>query len=404
MPESYLPGDETTFDINKEVQRLEDQHTSGVYPKRPLALVRGEGSWVWDAEGNRYMDMTSGQGVALLGHGHPAVVNAVRRQTRRLMTCPEIFYNDRRAALYRALSRRTPDDLDRFFLCNSGAEAVEAGIKLARLKTGRPGIVATKRGFHGRTLGALSATWKPDYRRPFEPLLPEVHHIPFNDVGAAEEAIDGSTGAVLLEVIQGEGGVLSAEPEFLQAVRLQCDRHGALLIVDEVQTGLGRTGRWFACEHFDLIPDALCLGKGLAGGVPIGALAWKESLGAWPRGSHGSTFGGNPLASAAALATLSTIGAGLPARADRLGAQLRSDLEVLDQPLIREVRGRGLMIGIDLRRRVTPVLKSLLSQGVLALPAGPTVLRLLPPLTVSPQELATARDKIAASLRELGRA
>lgn len=403
MPENSAPLDRIALESNAKVGQLEDLHRSGAYPKRPLAIVRGEGSWLWDADGRRYLDMTSGQGVALLGHSHPAVVEAVRRQSERLITCPEIFYNDQRARLYEALSRRTPEDLNRFFLCNSGAEAIEAALKLARLKTGRSAIVAAKMGFHGRTFGALSATWKPDYRRPFEPLLPEVHHIPFNDVRAAAAAVDESTAAVLLEVIQGEGGVVPAQLEFLRAMRERCDRVGALLVLDEIQTGLGRTGRWFACEHFDLVPDVLCLGKGLAGGVPIGAIAWRESLGPWPQGSHGSTFGGNPLAGAAALATVFAIGEDLPRRAEILGNRFLKELRALDERLVREVRGRGLMIGVDLRRRITPVLKSLLSEGVLALPAGPTVLRLLPPLTVSAQELEVVRDKISVSLRALRR-
>ena len=398
MPELDEAAPRLTFGETQAIMNLEDHHTSGAYPKRPLAIVRGEGIWLWDAQGRRFMDMTSGQGVALVGHSHPTIVEAVRRQAELLITCPEIFYNDRRGELYAALSQYTPDGLNRFFLCNSGAEAVEGALKFARLKTGRPGIVAAKSGFHGRTLGALSATWNPSYRRGFGPLLPEVTHIPFNDLRAAESAIDDSTAAVILEVVQGEGGVITAKREFLEVVSQVCEQRGALLIFDEVQTGLGRTGRRFAAEHFSVTPDVLSLGKGLAGGLPIGAVVWRDSLGKWARGSHGSTLGGNPLACAAATATLGLLGSGLLEHAARVGERFLADLRALGHPMIREVRGLGLMIGIDLRMRVTPVLKALLERGVLALPAGPTVLRLLPPLIVSEDQLSEVFDMILEAL------
>ena len=394
MPELDEVAPRLTHGEAHAIMDLEDHHTSGAYPKRPLAIVRGEGIWLWDAQGRRFMDMTSGQGVALVGHSHPTVVEAVRRQAELLITCPEIFYNDRRSELYAALSQYTPDGLNRFFLCNSGAEAVEGALKFARLRTGRPGIVAAKSGFHGRTLGALSATWNPSYRRGFGPLLPEVAHIPFNDLRAAEAAIDASTAAVILEVVQGEGGVVTAKREFLETVNQMCEQRGALLIFDEIQTGLGRTGRRFAAEHFSVAPDVLCLGKGLAGGLPIGAVVWRDSLGQWPRGSHGSTLGGNPLACAAATATVKLLDSGLAEHAARVGESFLTDLRGLGHPMIREVRGLGLMIGVDLRRRVTPVLKALMERGVLALPAGPTVLRLLPPLIVSEDQLSEVLDTI----------
>jgi len=211
MPETIQAASTPPFGETQLIINLEDQHTSGAYPKRPLAIVRGEGIWLWDVEGRRYMDMTSGQGVALVGHSHPTLLEAIRRQAELLITCPEIFYNDRRSELYAFLSRYTPEGLNSFFLCNSGAEAVEGALKFARLQTGRPGIVAAKSGFHGRTLGALSATWNPSHRRRFEPLLPEVSHIPFNDLDAVDEAIGDSTAAVILEVVQGEGGVVTAQ-------------------------------------------------------------------------------------------------------------------------------------------------------------------------------------------------
>jgi acetylornithine/LysW-gamma-L-lysine aminotransferase len=384
------------------VIELEERHTSGAYPKRSLALVRGHGTQVRDAEGRTYLDMTSGQGVVILGHTHPRLVEAIQRQAERLITCPEIFYNDQRALLGERLSRHTPHGLTRFFFCNSGTEAVEGALKLSRLMTGRKSIVAAQRGFHGRTMGALSATWNPKYRDAFEPLVPDFGHIPFDDLDAAEKAIDDSTAAVLIEVIQGEGGVYPASSEYLHAVRKLCSDRGVLLIIDEVQTGLGRTGTWFACQGVDVEPDVMCLGKGIAGGLPMGVVCWQEGLGRFPEGMHGSTLGGNPLACAAALATLDILtDEDLPARSRELGDRLLADLRAMDQPLVRDVRGRGLMIGIDLRKRVTPALKGLMSRGVLALPAGPTVLRLLPPLVVRQDELDLVRAAIFETLKEI---
>lgn len=384
-----------------QILALEDHHGSGAYPKRPAAIVRGRGVNVWDAKGKEYLDMTAGQGVALLGHSHPAVVKAVQRQAERLITCPEIFYNDRRVDLYARLSRHTPPGFDRFFLCNSGAEAVEGALKFARLQTGRSGFVAAKNGFHGRTLGALSATWKPSYRQPFEPLLPGIEHVPFNDLAAAAEAIGDATAAVLLEVVQGEGGVVPADSDYLEGLRQLCDDRGALLVFDEVQTGLGRTGRWWAAEHYGVQPDLFCLGKGLAGGLPMGAVVWHRDLGNWPKGSHGSTFGGNPLACSAAAATLETLDNGLIPQAAAVGEAFIAQLQSIDHPLIRQVRGLGMMIALDLRRRVTPALKALMDQGVLALPAGPTVLRLLPPLIVTEGELDRVMTAIVATLEAI---
>lgn len=381
---------------------IEQRYTSGVYPKRPLALVRGEGARVWDEAGREYLDFTSGQGVATLGHCHPAVQTALVAQSQRLLTCPEIFYNDQRAALLERLAERMPTGLTRFFLCNSGAEAVEAALKFARLSTGRAGIVATKRGFHGRTLGALSATWEPRYRQPFEPLLPGVRHVPFNDAAAMAETIGPDTAAVLVEIVQGEGGVRLGSPAYFRELRRLCTGRGALLIVDEVQTGLGRTGRWLACDHVGLVPDLLCLGKALGGGLPMGAVALGPRVAPLPSGSHGSTFGGNPLACAAALAALDACEReGLVARAAAVGERLLGALQVLRSPVVREVRGLGAMVGIELTQRVTPLLQALMARGLLALPAGPTVLRLLPPLVVSDEQVEQAVAVIAATLAEV---
>lgn len=384
----------------------EAAHTAGVYPKRPLAIVRGQGARLWDADGRVYIDCVGGQGAANLGHAHPAVTAALATQASRLVACPEIFYNDQRAALLARLAGIAPAGLTRAFLCNSGAEAIEAALKFARLSTGRSEIVAAVRGFHGRTLGALSATWQKEYRQPFEPLLPGFRHVPFNDLAALDAAIHAQTAAVLLEVVQGEGGVHRADPAYLAGAQALCQARGALLIVDEIQTGLGRTGQLFACQHYpDLQPDLLTLAKSLAGGVPMGAcLIGPRVQGLRPL-LHGSTFGGNPLACAAALATLDTLQRDdLPARAARLGAAMQARLRAINSPLIREVRGVGLLIGLDLRIKVTPVLQALQARGVLALPAGSTVLRLLPPLVISEADLEHVADQIEQALNEISSA
>jgi [amino-group carrier protein]-gamma-(L-lysyl/L-ornithyl)-L-glutamate aminotransferase len=380
---------------------LESAHTSGVYPKRPLALVRGLGARVWDADGNEYVDCAGGQGAANLGHAHPAIVRAVSEQASRLISCPEIFYNDQRALLLDRLTAAAPAGMERAFLCNSGAEAVEAALKFARLSTGRHEIVATMRGFHGRTMGALSATWTRAYREPFEPLVPGFRHAPYNDAEAIRSAITPQTAAVILEAVQGEGGVHPSDPGYLAGVKAVCEARGALLIVDEIQTGFGRTGKMFACEHDGVQPDLMCVAKSMAGGLPMGACLIGPRVRALPAMAHGSTFGGNPLVCAAALAALTVLREDdLPGRAARLGEYLKERLEAVRSPLVRQVRGLGLMIGIELRVKVTPVLQALQARGVLALPAGATVLRLLPPLVIEREDLDRVIEAIAGVLHE----
>jgi acetylornithine/LysW-gamma-L-lysine aminotransferase len=255
------------------------------------------------------------------------------------------------------------------------------------------------RGFHGRTLGALSTTWEKKYRVPFQPLIPGVHHVPYDKTEKLLETVDGETAAVIIEVIQGEGGVRPGSRAFFDAARGACDEHGAMLIVDEVQTGFGRTGRLFACEHHDLRPDIMCMGKAMAGGLPMGAVAIGPRVGELPPGSHGSTFGGNPLCCAAAVTALDILrDEGLVARAADAGARLRATLAERDLPRVREIRGLGLMIGIELRDRVTAALEGLRERSVLALAAGPNVLRLLPPLCITDDELATVADAVSHAI------
>ena len=370
----------------------ESSFTSGLYTKRPIAIVRGEGAHLWDSDGREYIDCVGGQGAANIGHANPKVAQAIAEQAATLIACPEMFYNDRRAALEQRLC--TLAGFPRAFLCNSGTEAVEAAIKFARATTARQGILACMRSFHGRTFGALSATWEKKYREPFEPLVPGFHHVPFNNLAALDAAVTADTAAVLLEVVQGEGGVHPASAEFLLGAQQICRERGALLILDEVQTGFGRTGRMFAHQHYDLQPDLVCLAKSIAGGLPMGAVLIGSAVGELPAQIHGSTFGGNPLACAASLATLDFIDDNnLPQRAARLGEWFIGTLQRIESPLIREVRGLGLMVGIELKQKVTPHLQALMAEGVLALPAGLTVMRFLPPLVIDQQDLENVVEK-----------
>jgi LysW-gamma-L-lysine/LysW-L-ornithine aminotransferase len=382
-----------------QVMTWEDQYESGVYGKQPLVLVQGAGARIWDMDGTEYIDCVGGHGAAAMGHAHPAVVAAVQAQSERLFLAPNGFYNDMRAQLLAELVKVAPPGLDRVFLCNSGTEAVEAALKFARLGTGRTKVISTMRGFHGRTMGALSTTWRKEFRAPFEPLIPDVAFVPFDRLERMEKAMDDTTAAVIVEVIQGEGGVNPASAEFLQGTQAFCRERGVLFIVDEIQTGIGRTGKLFACEHFGLEPDLLTLAKSLAGGVPIGATLIGRRVGEIPGHVHGSTFGGNPLSCAAALATLRTMASDrLPERAAVLGARLLEAFCAFDAPVVREVRGMGLMVGIELRERSGGYLAALAEQGVLALPAGSTVMRFLPPLVISEADIETVIDKVGVVL------
>ncbi len=379
----------------------EQRYGSGVYAQRDIPLVRGQGTRVWDARGREYIDCVGGHGVAILGHNHPRVVEAVYHQMQRLTICPPAFPNDVRARCMERLASLVPG-LARVFLCNSGTEAVEAAIKFARYSTGRPKIVAAKRAFHGRTLGALSATWNRKYREPFEPLVPEFVHGTFNRLESFAELVDDRTAAVLVEPVQGEGGVHPATAAFLQGLARLARERGALLIVDEVQTGMGRTGRLFAFQHYDVEPDIVALAKGIAGGFPMGAVLLGPRVRAGTPGLHGSTFGGNPPAAAACLATLDVLEQeGLVERARTLGTWFLERLRAIRHPLVREVRGLGLMVGVELRTKVAPFLQALAEEGVLALPAGLTVIRFLPPLTITQDELEQVAQALERVLRRL---
>lgn len=385
-----------------DFQNIEETHNSGLHAKRDLTIIRGAGARVWDENGREYLDCVSGHGVANLGHCHPAVVTAMKKQAEQLITCPEIFYNDQRARLLSRLTSLAPGNMPRAFLCNSGTEAVEAALKFARITTGRTEVISALRSFHGRTMGALTLTGQKKHRDPFEPLVPDIIQIPYNRVENLDAALSERTAAVVLEVVQGEGGIRPATHNYLHTAQRLCHERGALLILDEVQTGLGRTGKLFACEHYNLEPDILCLAKSMAGGLPMGATLHGTRVGQLPTGTHGSTFGGNPLACAVALAVLDVLESEhLPDRAARLGEQLLARLRKTNLGLVREVRGLGLMIGIELKQKVTPILQKLQERGVLALPAGKTVLRLLPPLVIHADEWEDVGTTVIDVLKDI---
>ncbi len=398
---------------NPDVPATEQKHASGGVRRRPVTIVRGKGALLWDDSGKEYIDCGSAHGWANLGHSHPDVVRAIREQAGRLMALNESAYNDQRATWYSELARVLASqfgttehgDLSRIHACSSGAEAVEAAMKFARFHTKRTEFVAFGGGFHGRTFGALSVTSTLRYRESFEPLVPGITHVPFNDLQAVEKVVRDDTAGVILEIIQGEGGVREAHSDFVAGVQRVCRERGALFIVDEVQTGFGRTGRWFASQHLGAEPDIVALGKSLGGGIPMGATAWRTEFGQIESGLHGSTFGGAPLACAASVATMRVMERdGLPDQAAALGKQLVETLRECvstsaNPSIVREVRGRGLMVGVELRRPVTPILRALLERGLWALPAGKNVLRLLPPLVISQDDLNRATAIVVEILR-----
>ena len=367
----------------QQILDIETKHSAGTYAKQPLVIVRGQGASLFDADGVEYLDCGSGHGVANLGHAHPRIAEAIYRQASTLITLFESFPNDKRAELTKKITSLV-GGLDRVFLCNSGTESVEAALKFARISTGRKNFVAAMRAFHGRTYGSLSATFNKKYREGFEPLVPGFSHVAYNNIEALAKAVNEETAAVILEAVQGEGGVYPASTEYLQAARRVCDERGAMLIVDEIQTGFGRTGKMFAIEHFGVIPDMLCCAKSLAGGLPMGAVLIGQNIKNLTPGVHASTFGGNPLACAAALAALTVIEEeDLSRQALVKGAYLIDKLRKIESPNIREVRGMGLMIGIELKHKVATYLSALQEKKIIALNAGMTVIRLLPPLVIS---------------------
>ncbi len=383
---------------SEQVISLAKRFLIGNYTRYPVCLVRGEGSWVWDAEGNRYLDFFPGWGCGILGHCPPRVVEAVREQAATLIHVPNTWYTEPQALLAQALSERT-DFAGVSFFCNSGAEANEAAIKLARL-TGKPKgkykILTFTGSFHGRTMGALTATAQPKYHAGVEPMLPGFVYAPFGDLAAAEKAVDAETAAVLLEPIQGEGGINIAPAGFLEGLRDLCDRNGMLLMLDEVQTGMGRTGAWYAHQHWGVKPDVVTLAKALAGGVAMGGVIARPEVGEKLKpGTHAATFGGNPLAARAALATIETIEQdGLLDRAVKIGERFATRFQALKAkcPLVLDVRVKGTMIGVELAVDGAPVVQGCLQKGLLVNATHQTVLRLLPALTLTDEQIDDGCD------------
>lgn len=384
----------------KSVTEVEDLYGAGTYHKRKLVIVRGQGARLWSQDGKEYIDCVGGQGAANVGHQNPYVNKAIQEQSQNLVNCTELFYNDQRARLLETLARLTPARIRRFFFCNSGAESVEGAFKFARLATGRTRIVAAMRGYHGKSMGALSATWNKEYREPFEPLVPGFLHVPFDNLEKTCQAITDETAAFIVEPVQGESGVRPGSCEYFQGVEAHCRKTGTLLILDEVQTGFCRTGRMFASEHFGIEPDILCLAKSLAGGVPMGAIGISEAVSAKLfKLAHTSTFGGNPLACAAANAAIRFMeDRQLAERSRDLGAEFMSELRQINSPKIREVRGLGLMVGVELKEKAGPYIQQLMERGVLVLGAGPTVIRYLPPLVIECDDLKRVAAETARVL------
>lgn len=380
-----------------DLKELEKAYEFNVYPKRDLVLVRGKGAKVWDSDGKEYIDCIAGHGIASVGHCNEQVVAAIEQQARQLLSCSVTIYNDTRARFLEKLLSITPRNLKRAFLCNSGTEAVEGAIKFARFTTRKKEFITAMRGFHGRTMGSLSATFNPEYRKEFEPLVPGFKYVPFNNFEKLKETVTDDTAGIILEIVQGEGGIHVGTRDYFTQVRHLCDEKNLLLIIDEVQTGFCRTGKMFACNYFDLEPDILCVAKAIAGGVPMGAIICSEKIQP-PMGKHGSTFGGNPLACAAGIATIDfMLASGLAEQAREKGDYFVGKLQQQKFANVREIRHLGLMVGIELKEKGQPYLVKLMERGVLAMPAGATVLRFLPPLTISHEEL----DLVAAEVIEI---
>ena len=380
-----------------EISALEDMIEIGVYPKRDITLVKGKNASVWDINGKEYIDCIAGVGVASVGHCNEYVIKAINEQANKLITCPGIFHNDTRALILKKLIDITPESLTNVFLCNSGTESIEAAIKFARFTTKKTDFICAVRGFHGRTMGALSATHKKAYSEDFEPLIPGFCHVPYNNFEKVEEKATGATAGIILEVVQGEGGIRIADKEFLKKIRKLCTEKGIILIIDEVQTGFCRTGKMFAIEHFDIVPDILCLAKAIAGGFPMGAVICNDSI-KLAIGKHGSTIGGNPLACAAAIAAIDFMENNkLAEKAAEKGEYFIDSLRKHTFKSVREIRGLGLMIGIELKEKSKPFIDSMMEKGVLVLPAGPNIIRLLPPLTIEYEQI----DKVVETLKEV---
>jgi LysW-gamma-L-lysine/LysW-L-ornithine aminotransferase len=389
---------------DKEIIEIENQLMANVFAKRQIVITKGKGAVLWDAHGKEYVDCMGAYGVALLGHCHPRVVAAIHLQAERLISCHASFYTDKRSEFLQKLIAITPRGLNKAFLSNSGAESVECAIKLARKFTGKPEIIAMMGAFHGKSMGALSATWDKKYREPFMPLVPEIKHVPPDNLEKLKEAITGKTAAILLEPIRGEGGIRVPPDGYLQGLRQLCDEKGVLLMFDEVQTSFGRTGKLFGCENWGVTPDVMCLAKPFAGGLPIGITVAKENvMSAFKLGEHSTTFSGSPLVCAAGCAAIEAlVSENLTEKASTTGKYFKAQLEALQvkHKIIKEVRGLGLMLGVELRFDVFNIIVKCAERGVLILDAGRNVLRFLPPLVITQAQVDKAISVLDVVLGE----
>ena len=382
----------------------EDQFMGNLYQRFPVTIEKGVGAHVWDIDGKEYIDCMGGYGVALVGHQNQRVNNAIKEQLDKIITVHSSLYNKTREEFLKMLIGLAPKGLTQVHLNNSGAEAIEAAIKFARKFTGKKGMVAMKGSYHGKSFGALSLTFSPKYRKPFEPLVEKVSFASFGDIESLRSVIDDETAFVILEPIQGESGIIVAPEGFLQEVRKLCDEKGILLIFDEIQAGLGRTGRLWACDHWNTAPDILCLAKGIAGGVPMGAtLVRPDILASMNKGEHSSTFGGNPISCAAGIAALKALTEdGLIENSEKMGKIFREGLEKLKEKhtMIREIRGKGLMIGIEMKFEIKDILMGLIKEGILMLYSGRNILRILPPLVISEDDITKVLHVLDSILTE----
>ncbi len=407
-----LPGPRASAWLARDDRVLSPSYTR-MYP---LVVHRARGAMIEDLDGNRFLDFTAGIAVTAAGHCHPRVVAAIRNQAGRLIHMSGTdFYYMRQVELAERLAKIAPGPGEkRVFFTNSGAEAIEAALKLARHHTGRPRAFAFLNAFHGRTYGALSLSGsKPIQRRGFAPLVPEIQHGQFGDLESVRTLFrttcpPDELAAVFVEPIQGEGGYIVPPAEFLPGLRKLCDEHGILLVLDEVQSGIGRTGRMFASEHWDVAGDIVCLAKGIANGLPLGAIVARANVMDWPSGSHASTFGGNPVACAAALATLDLVESKYRRNAERRGRELSAGLSALaaQHPQIREVRGLGLMIGVEIQSGGLPapalrdaIIQDAFRRGLLLLPCGPSTIRFCPPLCITSRQVQIGLEIVASALR-----
>ncbi len=375
----------------KDTIDIENQLMANVFGKRQIVMTKGKGATLWDINGKEYIDCMGSYGVALLGHCHPKVVAAIKQQAEQLICCHASLYNDKRSEFLQKLISITPEGLNKAFLSNSGAESVECAIKLARKYTGKPEIIAMMGAFHGKTMGALSATWDKKYREPFLPLVPEFKHVPPDNLEKVKEAITEKTAAIIVEPIRGEGGIRIPPENYLQGLRQLCNEKKVLLIFDEVQTGFGRTGKLFACQNWGITPDIMTLAKPFAGGLPIGITIAKQNImSALKIGEHSTTFSGGPLVCAAGCAAIEAlIEEELTEKAAATGKYFKTRLEDLQNKhkIVKEVRGLGLMLGAELRFDVFNIIQKCAQRGMLILDAGRNVLRFLPPLVITKEQI-----------------